>query len=326
MQSFGQRLRAEREKKGLSIPELARMTRIRSEYFEAIENDRTGDFPGTFFYRSFLRQYVSLLGLPESIIEHEIQRSMDDERALVAERIAQTVDNKPDVPPLPTGRSDLKAETQRWLLRVASLVAVLAVCSGIYFAWMRWGQRILQEERSSSSAALRQAKPVAQPPPSASATPPGVPEPVPSTAEPPPSGTPAQTSPGTPAQAAPTEVKPANPESAPTAEAPAPNAGATLAQALPENDLVVQASELCWVDGWRDGKHFYSAMLRPGATAGFGTSGALRLRFGNAGAVTLRLKGETLPSIGPRGQVRVVDFKDGEYRPAAPAEQVPAKQ
>ena len=67
MQTLGQQLRAEREAKGLSIEELASQTRIRSIYFEAIEADRPEEFPGQFFYRSFLRQYVSLLGLPDSV-------------------------------------------------------------------------------------------------------------------------------------------------------------------------------------------------------------------------------------------------------------------
>ena len=86
MQTLGQRLRAEREKMGRSIAELATLTRIRAEYFEAIEKDCPEEFPGPFFYRSFLRQYAELLELPKSVIEPEIQRSVDEESAMAAER------------------------------------------------------------------------------------------------------------------------------------------------------------------------------------------------------------------------------------------------
>ncbi|MGD0578692.1 MAG: helix-turn-helix domain-containing protein, partial [Bryobacteraceae bacterium] len=172
MQTLGQRLRAERVDKGRSIQELAGLTRIRSEYFEAIENDRADRFPGPFFYRSFLRQYAALLELPESVIEHEIQRSLDDERAVAAERSIQAAENKPDVPPLPTGRTDLKAESKRWLMRLASLVAVLVACSGAYFAWLRWGQRFFLEEHAPLSAAKPTRQAAAQHPQPATASPP----------------------------------------------------------------------------------------------------------------------------------------------------------
>jgi cytoskeleton protein RodZ len=316
MQTLGQRLRAEREKLGRSIADLAGKTRIRSEYFEALENGRPDQFPGPFFYRSFLRQYAALLELPESVIEPEIQRSLDEERAVAQERDAQQTDSRPDVAPLPTGRSDLKAETRRWLTRLASLVAVLAVCSGAYFAWQRWGQRFFQEERGMSSPARPARQEAAQRPATASA---------------PPSATQA---PATPVEKQPLSEQPApaavpvtnaeQPEAAPAA--PAPGAAAGPAQAPREGDLTVQASDSCWVDGWRDGRHFYGAMLRAGSAVGFAGSGTLRLRFGNAGAVTVRLKGQTLGAIGPRGQVRTIEVQNGEYRVVPPAPPAPVKQ
>jgi hypothetical protein len=67
-------------------------------------------------------------------------------------------------------------------------------------------------------------------------------------------------------------------------------------------------------------------MLHAGSLVGFATAGTLRLRFGNAGAVTLRLKGKTLPEIGPKGQVRSIEVLNGEYRPIATAEPAPVKQ
>ncbi len=316
MQTLGERLRAVREKKGRSIQELAAVTRIRSDYFEAIEDDRPEQFPGPFFYRSFLRQYAALLELPESAIEPEIQRSLDDERALTAERSLQPAENRPDVPPLPTGRIDLKVETRRWLTRLASLVAVLAVCSGAYFAWLRWGQRFFQEDHAALSAAKPTRQAAAQHPQPADATPPAAPAPAPPAEN--------QRPPEQPAQSPPPVTNLEQPEAIP--KAPVPNAGGGPGQGRPEGDLVVQASDRCWVDGWRDGKRFYGAMMRAGSQVGFADAGTLRLRFGNAGAVTLRLKGQTLPELGPKGQVRSIEVRNGEYRPIAAAEPAPVKQ
>jgi cytoskeletal protein RodZ len=316
MQTLGERLRAEREKKGRSIQELAAETRIRSEYLEALEDGRPEQFPGPFFYRSFLRQYAALLGLPESAIEPEIQRSLDDERALAAERDLQPEEDRPDVPPLPTGRTDFNAETRRWLVRLARLAAVLVVCSGAYFAWLRWGQRFFQEEHASLSAARPTRQTAAQPPQPASAPPPAATAPAPPVEQP-----------LAPEQTAPPAAAAANPEQqAAVPQTPVPGVAAGPEQGTREDDVVVQASGLCWVDAWRDGKRFYGSMLRAGASVGFAAAGTLRLRFGDAGAVTVRLKGQTLPAIGPKGQVRSIEVRDGEYRPIAAAEPAPLKQ
>jgi transcriptional regulator with XRE-family HTH domain len=111
MQTLGQRLRAEREKKGLSIPELASRTRIRASFFEAIEADKPEQFPGRFFYRSFLRQYADILELPESVVHPEIEQSLAEEQAEKAEREAAIQGFRPEVPPLPTGRINVREET-----------------------------------------------------------------------------------------------------------------------------------------------------------------------------------------------------------------------
>jgi hypothetical protein len=102
--------------------------------------------------------------------------------------------------------------------------------------------------------------------------------------------------------------------------------GAGPEQGPREHDVLVQASDLCWVDAWRDGKRFYGAMLRAGSQVGFADDGTLRLRFGNAGAVMVRLKGKPLPELGPKGQVRSIEVRNGEYRPLAAAEPAPVKQ
>ena len=335
MQTLGERLRTEREKKGRSIPELVAVTRIRGDYFEAIENDRPEEFPGPFFYRSFLRQYALLLELPASVIESAIQRSFDDERAVAAERSIQQAVNRPDVPPLPTGRIDLKAETRRWLTRLASLAAVLVLCSGAYFAWLRWGQRLFQEDRSAQSSAKPTRPAVAPHPQPAALNPPAVPAPATPVEQ---QLLPEQTAPSAIAATNPVEKQLPPQQSVPSA-APAtkaekqaavppaagPSVGAGQEQGPREQDVVVQASALCWVDAWRDGKRFYGAMLRAGSQVGFADGGTLRLRFGNAGAVTVRLKGKPLAELGPMGQARSIEVRSGEYRPIVVAKPAPAK-
>ena len=61
--SAGQRLRRAREERHLTLGEVARETRIKTEFLQALEEDRTDVFPGPVYARAFLRQYAAFLGL-----------------------------------------------------------------------------------------------------------------------------------------------------------------------------------------------------------------------------------------------------------------------
>lgn len=180
MQTLGQRLRDEREKKGLSIPELSKRTRIRAQLFEAIEADKPEQFPGRFFYRSFLRQYVEILGLPESVLQSELERSNMEEMVENVERKSTALDFKPEVPPLPTGHTNVREETRRWMVRLSGLLGVLILCSSVYFFWERWGQRWFDD--TWRSIVTRPAQPVSKPAPPPAEKPPAA---APQVSEPP---------------------------------------------------------------------------------------------------------------------------------------------
>jgi len=136
MATLGQRLREEREKRGLTIEELARQTRINARYFEAIERGDTASLPGGFFYRSFIRQYARLVGLPEDAYRGEIERSLAEE----AGKPYSVPDRAIDVPPLPTARRSRREEAIWWTIRAGGLVLTTAACTALYMGWERWKQ------------------------------------------------------------------------------------------------------------------------------------------------------------------------------------------
>lgn len=134
MATLGERLRAEREKRGLTIEELARRTRIHARFFEAIERDEASSLPSGFFYRSFVRQYARMLGLPEDAYQGEIERSLAEESG----RPYKVPERHIDVPPLPTARRNRKEEAVWWTVRAGGLVLALALCTAVYVGWERW--------------------------------------------------------------------------------------------------------------------------------------------------------------------------------------------
>lgn len=67
----GEILRAEREKRGLSLVEVENTTKIRAKYLEALENDAYQEIPGEVYRLGFLRNYARFLGIdPTSLVDH----------------------------------------------------------------------------------------------------------------------------------------------------------------------------------------------------------------------------------------------------------------
>ncbi len=62
-QTLGGHLKHQRERRGMSVPELARITRIPMASLEAIEGDRFDELPGEVFVRGFLRAYAQAVRL-----------------------------------------------------------------------------------------------------------------------------------------------------------------------------------------------------------------------------------------------------------------------
>ena len=57
---------AARCKRGLSLDEIARNTKIRVHYLDAIEHGRFGALPGGVYNRSYIRQYARAISYDET--------------------------------------------------------------------------------------------------------------------------------------------------------------------------------------------------------------------------------------------------------------------
>lgn len=276
MTTLGQRLRAEREKRGLTIERLAAETRIHARHFEAIEEDRTADLPSGFFYRSFVRQYARMLDLPEADFMPAIQRSLDDEARDMEGRETALPQRNIDVPPMPTGRFNAGLEARRWLVRLSALIVVIAASSGLYYLYQQW--------RNAPPAPAEQAEAVVKEPPAS------IGQPVSPSPQPP-----------APAAATPPETLPATPPPAATPAEPEQGAIAPLR-------LTLVATADTWLQLTSDGRILYSDLLRNGQARTFRGNSFMRLKLGNAGGVSMEFNGAAVPPAGPIGQVRTVEF------------------
>ncbi len=301
MVTLGQRLKAEREKRGLTIEKLASETRIHARYFEAIEEDRIADLPSGFFYRSFVRQYARILDLPESEYMPAIQQSLDAEAEDLNTRETALPKRNIVVPPMPTGRFNAGEETKRWLVRLAVLIVVIAGSSGLYYLYQHWRATPAEAPIAAEQAAPEKASEIKSP------------SPQPQAQIPPPGG---ETTPAEPSQGQQITPGPPATEQQKPAEAQPP------AQPSPLN-LTLVASADTWLQLTADGKTIFMDVLKAGQARSFRGNTFMRLRLGNAGGVSMEFNGSAVPPAGPIGQVRTVEFTPEGARVVTPPVTVP---
>jgi cytoskeleton protein RodZ len=128
----------------------------------------------------------------------------------------------------------------------------------------------------------------------------------------------------------PAAQQPASPK--PLAQQTAPPAPEQAAQAPAPSDpnapvrVEVTAEEAVWIRVEKDGKYVFSGTLEANQTRTVDASDKVLLKVGNAGGVSIVLNGKPVQNLGPKGQVRTVQFTSGGFeiipaaKPAAPVE------
>lgn len=83
MAKLGETLRAQREKKSITLDQAAADTRIREKFLKALEDDDYEALPGTVYTKGFLRNYAEYLDLPQEqlIVLYQQERGIVTEPA-----------------------------------------------------------------------------------------------------------------------------------------------------------------------------------------------------------------------------------------------------
>ena len=76
---IGEKLRLERETRGIALRDISEQTRISMRYLEAIETDDYRRLPGGIFNRSFIRAYAKFVGYNEMEAIEEYGRTLREQ-------------------------------------------------------------------------------------------------------------------------------------------------------------------------------------------------------------------------------------------------------
>ena len=84
MSDFGGKLRQARERRGISLRDIAATTKISVAALEALERNDTSKLPGGIFSRAFVRSYASEIGLdPDETVREFLDRFQGEPAAPV---------------------------------------------------------------------------------------------------------------------------------------------------------------------------------------------------------------------------------------------------
>lgn len=318
MGSFGERLRREREMRGVSLDDIADATKIGTRLLRAVEEEHFELLPGGIFNKGFVRAYAKYLGLneDEAVADYleAAGESVTDPR-VIAEQNSSRIDRA-------SGDAGDSHAAGFPIIPVLILLVVIAAGVGgwhIYQERMRDRQAKLDAVKASTAespiAATSAAPPAAtEPPPSSlpdaggkktdSTTIAAAAENSPARA------TPAATS-GDPNSSAPRSASSSG--SQPTSagmEVPKPrpqDAGAPLssystAVAGQYFEVTVRAKDSAWVSIKSDGKYVIRGIIKPSEVKTIRANQQVVFFTGNAGAVEVSFNGQPITLTGGPNQ------------------------
>lgn len=332
MGSFGDRLRREREMRGVSLDDIAEATKIGTRLLRALEDEHFEVLPGGIFNKGFVRAYSKYLGLnQEEMVADYLQAAGETapDPRVIAEQNASRID-----------RSEGDAGGARMagfpIIPVLILLVVIAAGAG---GWHIYQERLHERRTKQEAQRAASTPPPASTTPAAGAT--GTP--AETTAQPEPIGggqsaaaSPAGTGAGnvTPgpvaqptvdlnaaAKTSGTLTGPTTGKVPDTTTASAPASGA-LTAANPSTqpfEVTVKPRDKAWVSIKTDGKITVRGIIGPPDVKTIRANEQIVFWTGNAGAVDVTFNGQPVPLAGGPNEVAVLVITPKGATAAKPA-------
>jgi cytoskeletal protein RodZ len=164
MDDFGGKLRQARERRGISLRQIAASTKISAAALEALERNDISKLPGGIFSRAFVRSYAVEVGLDPDETVREFLDRFNQETPPTAESVAAAV---------PEQEREFEEQRRRaGLIVKAALVSIPVLLLILYLALRGRGETQAQAQ-TGEPAQLPSAAPAAAPAATAPAPDPG---------------------------------------------------------------------------------------------------------------------------------------------------------
>jgi cytoskeleton protein RodZ len=318
MGRFGEKLKAEREARGVRLEDIAKQTRVSVRLLSAIESERFDLLPGGVFNVSFIRQYCRHVGLDEDTIVAEFNAlakpveltiaetpATIDETALMHERGATLAENLTDY-------------LRRYGRVTAGVCAAALIAVTIALSWPIGDSNPApasppvdssvpssRDERGAAGSTKEAEENALTPSTAEGAT-------ATENASAEANATAAGNERGsTVADPGPSAPEAALPEPTPTVTAETAQAVSLGAEAAKHLYVEISITAKVWIQAVADGERVFENIFEAGQTRSIAADDSVQLVVGNAGGLTVAVNGKTMPPIGPSGHVRRVVFTPG---------------
>ena len=299
--SFGERLRREREMRGVSLEQIVATTKIGRRLLLALEEEQFDLLPGGIFNKSYVKAYAKCVGIDEDEAVAEYMKAANEtppDTRVIAQQHASIHSNRP---------------MQRAGFPVLPVLILVVVIAGGIGGWKVYQDR---QNDQAKRAAIPANPDASQPPANAPAS-----APLASVA----GSAPDQTSSAQPSQKTAAAAEPTSSTAA--AVVPPPATPATT-KVSPENsaatppagspfEVVIRPKDSAWVSVKSDGSYVVRGIIRPPDVKTIHASSQVVFYTGNAGAVEVSFNGKNVPLTGGPNAEQVLVFDSRGVVPAA---------
>ncbi len=135
---FGARLRAQRERRGITLVSIAESTKIKRSSLEALERGDVSQWPRGLFRRAYMRDYACAIGLAPELLVEELERLFPedgaDEDGAAAEPLRLTLADEPDANVTRIGARALRAALEMAVVFALGAVATYSTGAGFWIS------------------------------------------------------------------------------------------------------------------------------------------------------------------------------------------------
>jgi cytoskeleton protein RodZ len=298
--SFGEHLRRQREKSGVSLEQIVATTKISRRLLQALEDEQFDLLPGGIFNKSYVKAYAKCVGLneDEAVAEYleASQEAPPDTRVIAQQHSSIHSDRRPERSQFP-------------FVPVLVLVVVAAGAVGgwrIYQERKRDREQLMQAPASGPSATSSAIASPARENASQAAQPAAEPK-LPTGSGAPPSEITSSSS---------KSVSPAGATSVPSSQQRLAAGSSSVAPF----EVTIRPRNRAWVSIKSDGRYVVRGIIQPPDVKVIRATDEVVFYTGNAGAVEVAFDGKDVPLTGGANEEKVLVFNSHGLLPKVPSQ------
>ncbi len=165
MGTFGDKLKRERELRGVTLDEIAEATKIGTRSLKALEDEHFDQLPGGIFNKGFVRAYAKFLGLDEEQMVSDFLAAQGEQQASkpdVMEKMAAQAEATRKAEFAATAGEHGGKSNKIWITFAILVLVTAGIAAGIRYYKMK---REAAAEASRAQVVAPVQQPVAAPPP-----------------------------------------------------------------------------------------------------------------------------------------------------------------